>query len=66
MTPKEKAKEITDKFKMICGYDLVLTKKCACICVYEITSCIKYREGTDDFFRGYEYWEKVKEEIQKL
>lgn len=58
MTPKEKAKELFDKF-----YDLPIiyaqAKDCALIAVDEILNEIVYYDQA-------EYWNKVKQEIQNL
>jgi hypothetical protein len=63
MTPKEKARDLIQKFNLIVldtalGGSNTRVKKCALICVDEIISVML----------GYEiiYWQKVKEEIQKL
>ena len=76
MTPKEKATELIKKFdvmhyvKLNCGqlpvsmYDSQI-KACALICVDEILAIKK--EIWDDFHREYfDYWQQVKNEIEKL
>ena len=58
MTPKEKAKELVDKFIQTNG-NAFFAKQCALIAVDEI---INYSEEWDDS----EYWQEVKQEIEKL
>jgi hypothetical protein len=75
MTPKEKAKELVDKFRNEFiwvekdhSVDLYRdTKQCALIAVdiviqQEAERCLAYRE-TDKFV---DYWQEVKQEIEKL
>jgi len=68
MTPKEKAKELVDKFRQqtdgiaAYNYDNV-NKQCALIAVYEIIDSID-NEHVSDIFT--EYWQEVKQEIEKL
>lgn len=58
MTPKEKAKELVDKFSWIdCSSD---AKQCALICVDEIL------ETYIDLDPKLNYWEEVKQEINKM
>jgi hypothetical protein len=74
MTPKEKAKELVDKYLCIeeiynvdlfcdeCGIDNA-AKYCALIAVEEILkSNVVWYEGTIP----YKYWQQVKKEIEKL
>jgi hypothetical protein len=77
MTPKEKAKELVGRFYVwtsrnttkvnIAHYD---AKQCALICVDEIISkggtknVIQYEPNC--FTNGVEYWQEVKQEIEKL
>jgi hypothetical protein len=69
MQPKEKAKELYDKFKKetdgIAGYNYdSVNIKCALIAVDE---CIKAVESDWSFMEiRMEYWQKVKQEIEKL
>ena len=60
MTPKEKAEELLDKMTMEIGK--FNAKQCALIAVDEILSMKIVRK--DDLTD--EYWEAVKQEIQKL
>jgi hypothetical protein len=62
MTPKEKAKELVDKFNVWTndGYGGGFPKQCALIAVDEII------EATIDDWSHSDYWEEVKTEIQSL
>ena len=75
MTPKEKAKELFDRFDFIYSYDGLGImddeftkddrKQCALIAVQElIDQCHGYREI--DLGMSLDYWEEVKQEIEKL
>ena len=75
MTPKEKAKQLFNKFDFIYSYDGLDImdeeftkddrKQCALIAVQElIDQCWSYREI--DLGMSLEYWEEVKQEIEKL
>ncbi len=65
MTPKEKAKELVDKFlipvRWKMGQEDVKkhAKQCALICCNEVLGDM----GAD---RGYQFWSEVKQEIEKL
>ena len=69
MTPKEKAEELVDK--MIATYEITsnfcydsTAKECALIAVDEILNSVK-----DNFIysiKFHEYWQEVKQEIEKL
>ena len=65
MTPKEKAEELVDKFRMNvldyegCSINTHKAKQCALICCNEVLGYM----GAD---RGYEFWQEVKQEIEKL
>lgn len=79
MTPQEKAEELVDNIYQIIGknyskgdgFSLQLTeeaKQCALICVDEIINEL-YLLVVDDFDYhkiNIEYWEAVKQEIEKL
>ncbi len=76
-TPKEKAKELVDRFCNQCHYcemdDYEAAKQCALICVDEIIEsspfgpCNGYFEiVTDRIEDCVDYWKQVKEEIKKL
>jgi hypothetical protein len=65
MTPKEKAKELFDKyFEATNNY--YQAKQCALIAVDEIIEAV--RNAYDEELLGIQilYWEKVKQEIEKL
>ena len=60
MTPKEKAKELVDRFlnEQNDTEEISQAKQCALICVDEvIESC---------FHPNLEYWQEVKQEINKI
>jgi hypothetical protein len=71
MTPKEKAKELYDKYWTLIAYKIegsvgrLVIKQCALIAVDEIldviTSIYDY-----DFEKLNPYWEEVKQEIENL
>lgn len=69
MTPKEKAKELVDKFsKEILSISSNSNwkpeaKKCALICVEQLIE--DYEHETHDSDR-WQYWIRVKQEIEKL
>ena len=72
MTPKEKAKDIFDKFafeKTPENYKMFQTsnesKRCSLIAVNEIIDTIEYSSQADETSKII-YWDKVKEEIVKL
>ena len=63
MTPKEKARELVDKFdKAVNTHTNTPLKKCALIAVDEIL------KGENNFIQTnehYKYWQEVKQEIEK-
>ena len=67
MTPKEKAKELVDNFRLNVldyegsGLNLFKAKQCALIAVDEILKVSITYAGKD-----YEYYQEVKQEIEKL
>jgi hypothetical protein len=72
MTPKEKAKELVDKFnplslRTISDFDTKVPeykgKECALIAVDEIIISVDNEHVSDIF---YNYWKEVKQEIEKL
>jgi hypothetical protein len=63
MTPKEKAKELVDKFTVIGLQQRNEGIQCALIAVDEI---INVTAGLKGWIDGFQYWEEVKEEIEKL
>lgn len=77
MTPKDKAKELLDKFRnefkwVEIDYSVDLyrdTKQCALIAVDEILSLSmigNMGRGMGELMNEFEYWTAVKEEIEKL
>jgi hypothetical protein len=69
MTPKEKAKELVDKFTVVGLQQRNEGIQCALICVDEIVKEIQC--NAFDFeatvpMSVYTYWENVKQEIEKL
>jgi hypothetical protein len=64
MTPKEKAIELIDKYDSTLTYleSKSKAKQCALIAVDEIISSI----DAEDHFILYNYWQKVKTEIENL
>jgi hypothetical protein len=70
MTPKEKAKEIYQKYEFIYIQNYTSkheVKQCALIAVDEIAKCTLYRKQKFDNDRFSEdYWQEVKQEIEKL
>ena len=78
MTPKEKAQELVDKFNK---YTIVCAthysngkikenkddaKECALIAVEEILKTNPYEWDGEDLNSNIEYWQEVKQEIEKL
>jgi hypothetical protein len=63
MTPKEKAIELYNKFYGIPLY-IKTIKQCCNIVVNEILNDMTIRLGLDK--EDFEYWEEVKQEIEKL
>jgi hypothetical protein len=74
MTPKEKAIELVDKFKLSTGantkINIYVAEQCALIAVDEILNehpSKKYWETYDDETpSAITFWEEVKQEIEKL
>ena len=65
MTPKEKAKELVDKFSNECLLTTDGGKVAALIAVDEIKK-ILYKQNLMIRVIRYDYWVKVKKEIEKL
>ena len=67
MTPKEKAKELVDKFYPMFSNSArdALTKQCALIAVDEILS-MGIMSDSGDWEMAKLYWQEVKEEIELL
>jgi hypothetical protein len=76
MTPKEKAKELLDKFDFIYSYDGLdimdekLTnddrKHCALIAVDEVLDVDCFDMSEEHFDNHIEWWSEVKQEIEKI
>jgi len=74
MTPKEKAKELVEKYFHLFSVELDLiisyreSKKCALIAVDEILwEIIKYADNSKEYIvENSQYWQEVKQEIEKL
>ena len=70
MTPKEKAKELIDKYVKLTNnwvYGIKNwehKKQCALIAVDEILSIELIKESVDNYYLR--YWKEVKKEIEKL
>ena len=67
MTPKEKAKELVFKYDFYLGNEqenIKEAKDCALIAVDEIINCTKNGLGLTKYSK--EYWQEVKQEIEKL
>ena len=64
MTPKEKAKELVDKFTVVGLQQRNEGIQCALIAVDEI---LNVTAGLNGWINGFQsYWEEVKQEIEKL
>jgi hypothetical protein len=68
MTPKEKAKWLVLKYLRINNntkewFNIHIAKQCALIAVDEI---IKQESTYDPFFSDINYWQEVKQEIEKI
>jgi hypothetical protein len=67
MTPKEKAKELVYKFDDTMEFSTPqrFAKQCALVAVEEIIKTL-YEYHYDSESGAYEYWQEVKQEIEKL
>ncbi len=69
MIPKEKAKELIEKFKpnALANWENYNLKQCALIAVDEIlNNSVNVIDCAEDIISDEEYWQQVKEEITKL
>ena len=79
MTPKEKAEELLNKYYIELKehkglYDIETAKQCALIAVDEIIKCNPTNPRKWDYVEDYtimvdaeiQYWQEVKQEIEKL
>ena len=64
MTPKDKAKELVDKFTVVGLQQRNEGIQCALICVDEIIHYLEVVIGVDK--SDFEDWQKVKKEIENL
>ena len=72
MTPKDKALELYNKYEQL-GRDFTrgvsmkeFAKQCALIAVEEILKTNPYEWDGEDLNLNIEYWQEVKQEIEKL
>jgi hypothetical protein len=63
MTPKEKAKELIDKFNVVGLQQRAEAYQCAVIAVDEI---IEWSSQWSGLHNEISYWQEVKKEIEKL
>ena len=67
MTPKEKSIELVNKFLQIYDGRVPQAKQCALICVDEVLENITEEVMTyKPFMMNTDYWQEVKQEINKL
>ena len=70
MTPKEKAKELVDKYnkdeKLYWELSYDMAKQCALIAVDEIINANPYEVSKTDMDSTIDYWKEVKKEIEAL
>jgi hypothetical protein len=64
--PKEKAKELVDRFHSINNLNNYEVKQCALIAVNEIINCDSFFKTLEDSKAFVNYWNEVQQEIQKL
>jgi hypothetical protein len=65
MTPKEKAKELVEKFSNVALLDDYESKQCALIAVDEILKVCE-KEITNCSDKTFFYWQELKQEVEKL
>ena len=63
MTPKEKAKELIEKFIFINGNSF-FAKDCAIIAVDEIIENLHWLEDSINFDKAIRFWQEVKTELE--
>jgi len=78
MTPKEKAKELFDKFSNVALLDSYEAKQCALIDIYEAKQCALIAVDeiinsnphsnplNTDVHSTMSYWQEIKHEIEKI
>ena len=70
MTPKEKAEELEERFRMNvldyegCSINSHKAKQCALIAIEEILNALSYKVSTN--FEEIKYFVEVKQELEKL
>jgi hypothetical protein len=71
MTPKEKAQELVDKIKPLCGgywggkINKEFSKKCVLLAIDEICEAINWHEFEPPN-KEWDYWNAVKLEVERL
>ncbi len=63
MTPKEKAEELVIEMKIDYTVPYIIAKQCALIAIDEILNNVN---GALEYESDIEYWQEVKQEIEKL
>ena len=66
MTPKQKAKELVNKYLQIYDGRVIQAKQCALIAVDEILNTLYSIPFGNALDNELIYWEEVKQEIEKL
>ena len=68
MTAKEKAEELIHKYILNTpvGFHFDDAKKCALIAVDEILEVIIFNKYDDKYWEEEEYWQEIKQELEKL
>jgi hypothetical protein len=66
MTPKEKAQELVDKYYNFGDQEFDYSKEFALIAVDEILDVDCFDMSEEPFDNHIEYWNKVKQEIEKI
>jgi len=65
--PKDKAKELIDKYKDVrWDIDPTTAKQCALIAIDEILNIYQIKNAAFEFYDIRNYWQDVKQEINKL
>jgi len=66
MTPKQKAKELVDKYYVFNHIGNRHAVKCALIAVETAMEALRFLPYGLDYLQQIDYWEEVKQEIEKL
>jgi len=64
MIPKEKARELVNKYLQIYDGRVIEAKQCVLIAVNEIIDSLQIKNYAQAY--NYEYWNEVKQEIENL